>query len=322
MKKNQPKLTPVHSENLCHVYMSRRKAAKTFLLAGLFGGAASSPLGRLANAQPVPMDSSLKFDLSDPKDNVHLYVKMLGDLLGGRTYLQYEADIFHLKSHTTPQQLFKIKGVARQDWKKVSDTEYMQKNFDHGLFCDTKTGSVLESYSNPFTNEINQPIHYRSGPFNSKISTKKENGEAFLLDWRTAGGGAWFTDSSAGSRKNWLSPDDWPRASTGDEVHFGVSSSYIAEIDDLNDSTLTSVNATHIWTFITPCPPWMLMGNQPGFLMWRWVARKINHFDQLDPYVVAEITKRWPQYFEAENPWTESINGWIQYKEERKPLKK
>jgi len=320
MKKSNSKITTFNNNpQISPVNMSRRNVNKGLLQVGL----GSTFFGKLANAYSQSLlNAPLNFDLSDPKDNVHLYVKMLGNLLGGRTYIQYGADIFHLQSKVNPKPVFNIKGIVRLDWKKVSDTEYKQKNFDHGLICDAENGQVINQFENPFTGNMDTPVHYRSGPFKNTVSTTKENGEPFLLDWQTSGGGAWFTSQSVGSRKNWLSPDEWPQASTGDEVHFGYSSTYVSEIDDLNNPQLTSVNTTHIWTFITPHPPWMLMGDRPGFLMWRWIARKVNHFDQLDPYIVSEISKLWPTYFTAENPWDDHINGWIQYKSERKPLKK
>ncbi|MGJ8563080.1 MAG: DUF1838 family protein [Alphaproteobacteria bacterium] len=288
----------------------------------IVGGLLTAPVvvsaSNLAGCKPESKSSSFQsYDLTDPEDNVELYVKVVGDLKGGRTYLQYETDVTLIKSHSTPQVLYKIKGIARIDWTKVGPFHYKQRNFDHGLICDAKTGRVIDEYKNPISGEINHPIHYRSGPFNTDVSPNVKNGEWFAKPWQSSGGALWFTESSSGARKNWLSPEEWPMASTGDDVHFWVSSTYLSELEYVSDRSRTSAPMTHLWSFSTPFPPWMLLGDEPGTLIWNWVARKIHKKEDLDPYIVSEIEKRHPHYFNEADPWRDKVNGWTQYKSER-----
>ena len=278
------------------------------------------PLSACSGSNEDP--NRLIYDLNSPQDTVDIYVKMVGDLSGGRNYLQYETDVTLIRSHETPKIMYKVRGIARADWTKIGPQNYKQKNFDHGLICDAKTGLVVDEYLNPITNEINQPIHYRSGPFETSLTPENEKIQSLMPSWRQVSGALWSHETSAGARENWLQPDKWPKASTGKDVHFGVSSTYIAEIAFLNDKNLTSAPMTHIWGFSTPFPPWMLMGNTQGTLVWNWIARKVPSFEELDPYLVAEIEKRWPNYFEAGDPWREKINGWTHYEQEREPVLK
>lgn len=259
------------------------------------------------------------FDLSKPEDNVRLFAKVVGSLDDRTTYLQYYGEIFSVVPNQVQARILRLKGIAKSKWEQTGDHTYFRRNYDLGLFCDPETDEILETYQNPFTGEENIPLHYKSGPLEGTISPKRSNGEPYILPWRVTGDQLSLTETAYGERENYLSPETWPKASTGPQLYFNTSSTYFADVQDVENPNLSSVTADHVWTFLTPFPAWMLVGDMPGFAMWRWAARKIIDATELDPVIVAGIEQRMPNFFTDALPWKEHSNGWVQYIKERQP---
>lgn len=259
------------------------------------------------------------FDLSKPEDNVKLFAKVVGSLDGRTTYLQYYGEIFSVVPNQVQARILRLKGIAKSKWEQTGDHTYFRRNYDLGLFCDPETDEILETYQNPFTGEENIPLHYKSGPLEGTIAPTRSNGQPYLLPWRVTGDQLSLTETAYGERENYLSPDTWPKASTGPQLYFNTSSTYFADVDEVENPDLSSVTADHVWTFLTPFPAWMLVADMPGFAMWRWAARKIVDAGELDPVIVAGIEERVPNFFTDAQPWKEHSNGWVQYIKEREP---
>ena len=279
----------------------------------ILGAAALTALPVAAHAQ----QKNKLLDLKNPADNVTAYVKMIGTLAKATTYLQYTGEIFSLMPGEVQKRILKLKGLVKIQWTPHGDGTYSHINYDHGLFCDSETGAVIDTWKNPFTGETNRPLHYKSGPFEETVGPRKPDGSAFILPWDVSGDDVRLTETTWGERENWLQPKDWPRASTGEKAQMTTSTTYIARLSELSDPKRDAVTATHIWNFIAPRPAWMLMGQRPGQVLWRWVARKIIDRNELDPIIVAEIEKRVPGFMTKDKPWAEKSNGWIQYISER-----
>jgi len=278
--------------------------------------ASSYVMGSSVQAQPA----NWPFDLSKPEDNVKVFAKVAGSLDDRTTYLQYYGEIFSAVPNQVQTRILRLKGIAKSRWQNTGESTFFRRNYDFGLFCDPETDEILETFQNPFTCKSNVPLHYKSGPLESTVSPIRSNGQPYVLPWRITGDQLSITETSYGERENYLSPDTWPKASTGPRFYFNTSSTYIADIDDVANPEFMSVNADHIWTFLTPFPAWMLLGDLPGFALWRWVARKIIDSTELDPVIVSGIEQRVPNFFADERPWKEHSNEWIQYMKERRPV--
>lgn len=259
------------------------------------------------------------FDLSKPEDNVKLYAKVVGSLDERTIYLQYYGEIFSVVPNQVQNRILRLKGIAKSKWEQTGEHTYFRRNYDFGLFCDPESEEILETYQNPFTGKQNTPLHYKSGPLEGTISPLRSNGQTYILPWRVTGDQLSLTQTAYGERENYLSPDTWPKASTGRQLYFNTSSTYFADVEDVENPELVSVTADHVWTFLTPFPAWMLVADMPGFAMWRWAARKIVDVGELDVAIVAGIEQRVPNFFADEQPWKDHSNGWIQYTKERKP---
>lgn len=281
------------------------------------GGAAAALSGAGADAREAV--SSLPYDLDRPEDNVALAARVKGSQTDATTYLQYFGEIFEVVPGRVQQPLFRLKGIAKSRWTRLSEHEYEFENYDHGLFCDKETGEVLERFDNPFTGEENVPLHYKSGPLKGALAPKDERGRAYLLPWRLVGDQLSLTETSAGEREAYLDPDLWGAASTGPTMQFMTSSTYFADLRDIAKREIPAVPADHTWSFVAPFPAWMLMGQRPGYVLWVWSGRKVVDEGELSGDLVADIERNIPNFFSAERPWQDRLNGWLQYAKERKP---
>jgi hypothetical protein len=89
-----------------------------------------------------------------------------------------------------------------------------------------------------------------------------------------------------------------------------TSKGYVSE---LTNSSLSSARCTIIWTGLFPWLPWLLMGQRPGFLLWRSIGRKIRSPGEASSRILNYIAEREPDYLTAEDPWMDRKNSWIDY---------
>ena len=285
--------------------------------------AAAGAVGTAAQSLNSALAAPLQYDLSDMDQLAYVYAKIAGSTVRQRTYLQYYGQIYSVIPGQVQNRILRLKGLVRSDWSPTEDGSYRNINFDHGLFCDPETGDVLETYDNPFTGEVNDPLHYRSGPLGGDarefVSGTRAND--VKPEWQVVGDQISVTRSRFTDFRNPLQPDEWPMASTGERIQFNSTGTYFARVHDINNPGLSAVEADHVWTFITHFPAWMLMGQRDGFVMWRWTAKKIIDPEDIDPYIVSEIDKRTPGFLEEEEPWEGELTGWSQYVQERTPVR-
>ncbi len=63
---------------------------------------------------------------------------------------------------------------------------------------------------------------------------------------------------------NALQPDKWPRESSGPFNQVTETFLYFIDWNEMQDSSITSVEYDGVWSRVTPWLPWMLMGPTPG----------------------------------------------------------
>lgn len=131
--------------------------------------------GMMASRSAAGAEDRWDFDLENPDDLLKAYTKVAGSLDKREVYIQYYGEIVAILPHTEQVPLFRLKGIARSRWEPNSDGSSSYTNYDHGLFCDFETGEVLKQYENPLTGEMNDPLHYRSGPLTATVGRAEGN---------------------------------------------------------------------------------------------------------------------------------------------------
>jgi hypothetical protein len=287
---------------------SRRNLISSAAAAG--GLAASLAAGGLGSRRAAATTS---LDFSNAEEGLRAYAKLVGSTEAATVHYWYAGTIYGVLPGEDSQPVMGFAGLAKNIWRPLDDGTFSQRIFDVGYYADLETGEPLDEFANPFTGEINYPVHYTSGP--SQFTRKAER-----RNWQTSGDDVWLEESLAFKMPNWLDPVEWPLASSGKTLHFRYTNTYRGTLSDLANPDIPSTPSLLGWNAITDWYPFMLMGQQPGFLNWISQGRKINDFSEVSSQTLRYLEAHFPDYLDLDAPWTEPANNYVQYMEQRRPV--
>ncbi|MGJ8563079.1 MAG: DUF1838 family protein [Alphaproteobacteria bacterium] len=269
-------------------------------------------------------------DLSTPQQNLDAYVTLIGSRAAEMRYTHYQGVLYGVVANDIPKPLMRFEALGKVRWTPQADGSYLRKSHDLGFFGDYETRQPIDSFINPYTGLETQPLHYKNGrgetlytvngprlPWSGAKSN--EDARPFKPDWVISGDEIWVDDEVSGERESWLNPSDWPKASSGENIYIRSTVTNKGFVSELSNPNIMAGRCTGIWTGFFPWLPWMLMGQKPGFLLWRSIARKIASPEEASDRILSFIDEREPDYLKLEDPWMERKNSWIDYTKTRKP---
>lgn len=267
---------------------------------------------------------------SSPLTNVPLtteqtfktYIRLMGSLEPRTIYSWFSGHLWGIVPNEAPKPLTTLQGLAKSNWRIEGD-HISKESFDLGYFGDLNTGNILESWLNPYTNKKVKPFHFMYGGANKTIYTVNgiktgNNVTPYKTNWVQSGNQVWLDEYGSHSFKNPLQPNEWPISSAGEQMHFGSSTTFMANAHELFDDSLSTCNQNFFWTAINSWEPWLQMGQKDGFVMWRATGKKIFDISEIPDSMKHYISKIQPNYFEDKTPWTERRSTYASYKELRK----
>ncbi|NKB45365.1 MAG: DUF1838 domain-containing protein [Alphaproteobacteria bacterium] len=258
--------------------------------------------------------ASKSLDFSNAEEGLRAYAKLLGNTKAATVHYWYSGTIYGVLPGEDSQPVMGFAGLAKNIWWPTDEGNFGQRIFDVGYFADLETGEPIDEFVNPFTGKTNHPVHYRSGP--SQFTRAYEN-----RNWQVSGDDVWLEESLAFKMPNWLEPAEWPLASSGETLRFRYTNTYRGKVSDLENPSITSAPSLLGWNAITDWYPFMLMGQQPGFLNWISQGRKINDFSEVSSQTMRYLEAHLPDYLYSDEPWTEPANNYVQYMEQRQPMR-
>jgi hypothetical protein len=289
-----------------HDAVSRRAA-----LGGLIGaGAAMSAMPALAAS---PASSMRPLDVMDPRENLYGFAKMWGTIGPKAVLSGYQGVQYGIVGSQRAKPLFGYCGFGNIRNILLPDGTIKVTGKECGYFTDLASGEILDVWDNPWTGErvevfpfLNDRFRgtlglerkvYRIGDgetVNNDIGGKAKKGEPFLLPWQGVGDQYLLGWDYAHEYSNPVTPEGWPKASTGPRVnpseHFTIFTPR-AEIDDRS-----VVSARYHAGFMRQAPwwPWMRMGQSgiEGVLMGRMHSYKITGGVEDVPKVVLKRVER------------------------------
>ena len=278
------------------------------------------------------MNDHQDFDPLDPVHNMHAFVRLLGDASGERDAINwYKGAIFSvIGDDEANKMLLGFEGFSACRTIPQPDGTFMNLQREVLYYTDPFTGRILESWKNPFTNEEVAVVPVYNDPVNSTYApefTQKfgDDGEAvsfpFLLPWTFMADTAMTVFDVNASWKNVLTPDVWPRESSGDRVRVCEILTMFLSRRDLEDMSRTSIAYNGAWNRMSPWCPWMLMGQRPGHLFYRSHYRKLlGGTAELPEHIRSYTEKHYPKYMEAPAEWTEpNLTSFETYARDQKP---
>ncbi|MDX2145773.1 MAG: DUF1838 family protein [Rhodospirillaceae bacterium] len=296
--------------------------------------------GALALASSAPRATMAaggrSLDLNDPREHLMVYLKLNASTRpGDKTFLRYSGVTFGAITGTEIKPLYGMEGVVAL---KVfePDGEVARMTFNEvGIFTDLATGEVIDRWANPYLERTVDVWHLRNGPTSLSINPRQEQGEGGFRLMRTHGNqpkGFYLPMTIQGDnlvvavdvqarRPNPLDPAVWKLESTGPLV-YSEHNTFRAKLADIVNPDLPAVDMFAAWHSHKQWRPWMLMGQQPGYIYNHLIVSKIASWTEAPKPVVKYAEKHFPDYMTAPAQWTKGQyqSDWDFFKRDRKPI--
>jgi len=331
------------SELFNQLLIPRRKILPT-----LVGGAATVLLTNKANAQPR-LSADENFDYQNPKDNLYAF---------GKIWAGYENPVigcFHGLMYARIGNkrmipVFGYEGTGILQCKYNDEGTLNIKSRETGYFTDLRTGNVLESWKNPFTEETVPVYHFYNNLLGGKLNTKipkfamgvesdtptlmnegtifpDKNGEfPFILPFQTAGNDLMLGWDYTHEYTNPVNPEGWPLSSTGTKISPSEHFTFFIDRNDLENRDLSTVRFRAGFSRQCNWWPWMRMGQskyKDGLLFGRMFSHKgLSGTQEIRPNILKYIEKNAPEYLELPKGWPiqrDRIGTWESYSQDIPP---
>lgn len=275
--------------------MTRRILAfgTALTLAALAGPALAQAKKKGAPA-PAPM-----LDLSKPDDALKAYRKMQVSLEDGKpTVIWFQGRVYSRVPGERDRLLFGYQAFNVRAAKTLSEPGrgygYRQVSREILLYTDPKTGEVLRSWKNPWTNKDVEVAHVANDPVNSREPMFAQ-GPRGPFTWTPAireGKGFYAVEV----------PLFYPNPLGGDYQDY-VGGTYQAiemfgfffdEKELLGPGTESHTQVS--WARTSQWLPWMQMGALPGGLQYTGHGQWIPGFDALPEILKKEVEASYPEF--------------------------
>jgi hypothetical protein len=324
--------------------MSRRSligagAAATAMIAAGPALSAAPKLGstKLKSNCRVPGGSKIgltgpHLDLTTPEGNVEAFARINGDIDQAATsYSWYTGRVSGQRPGEAARDLMRIIGMGTVRMLPLQGRAgYQMLRKELGFFVDLETGAVLDRWTNPYSNEEVTVDHIANPSINVEIKpyigetglyeeVNPEKARPFVLDWTIVGDRA-ITERHANLWvKNPLDPEVWKRESSGPMIAISDSNVFNVSLADLQNLELTKVPSQGHWVHQRPWQPWMLMGQEEGFISYNCVTGSAGCLNDLPAQIVELARGRFPDFLEAPTEVTKAESSLARYIRTRKP---
>jgi hypothetical protein len=321
--------------------MSRRST----LLGGLGLGAAAlgagMGIGGTAAAADAKRPNSKALDFTDPKDNVYAFTKLWFGI-GEPVFGAYHGVQYALIGTNRLVPVFGYAGGGHMQGKILENGNARIRAKEVGVFTDLVTGEVLEEWKNPWTGEVVKPFNFFNDRVRGEIGTempkfqfgteedeatvmneadtiKSEDGSIpFILPWQSFGDQYTLAWDYAHEYTNPVTPEKWPKASTGARINPSEHFVFYTPKDIMDDRSEPSAPFHSGFFRQGPWWPWMMMGGSgvDGALIGRMHSYKITGTTADYPTKLLNyIEKHYPDYFVPADDWDDGfpIGTWEAY---------
>lgn len=271
----------------------------------MFGGLA----GAAAMAAPVPALGATArtkgdirpLDITDPRENLYGFGKMWGTL-GPKSVLSgYQGVQYAIVGDKRAVPLFGYCGFGNNRNIVQPDGSLKVLGKECGYFTDLATGEILDHWDNPWTGERVEVFPFLNDRWRgtltleqkvfkvgdsetvnndkgSKGDTKAQKAKPFLLPWQRIGDQYLLSWDYAHEYTNPVTPEGWPKASTGRRVNPSEHFTIFTPTAEIDDRSVESARFHAGFMRQAPWWPWMRMGQSGvnGVLMGRMHSYKIT----------------------------------------------
>ncbi len=292
---------------------TRRNALAVGAVSLAFGLGGSEPAAAAAKPKRIP----IRFD--DPIWNRETAARLQADTTGKQVYGHCTGVVCGIRPNEAVRTLFGFEVFSTIRVLRQKDGSYQRMTKEAIFYTDPKTGAILDTWDNPYTGETVKVVDVHNDPYNWIIASTIQppalpgtvttgqavpGGKPYLLRWSELGEDTiLMTEDYHGYYPNLLSPEKWPRESSGPMIQSSELFRYYIRREDLEDPTKTHLPHNGSWVRVTPWLPWMLMGPMPGHIMYDGAFSSASTIERIPEPVLERIRKRYPDYMTAPTKW-------------------
>jgi len=260
-----------------------------------------------------------KVDFSNPIWNRDTWARIQGDLNPDNERIGYcSGEILGVKPGEAAKPLCGFETFLATRLIPQEDGSYRRLNkeviYYTDLNYDPGNRRMIDSWTNPWTDEEVRVVHVANDPFNYTISewlilapedfptdgSKPQMRKVPLLfPWRRIGDKLTLNTDMHLCYPNSLQPDKWPRESGGPLAQVSEMMRYWVDVADVENPELTAVPYTGTWNRITPWLPWMLMGQEPGHCVYVGIMTAGSSPDIIPQHVRDFTDERYPGMYSS-----------------------
>jgi hypothetical protein len=272
-------------------------------------------------------------DLTTPEGNVLAYARIQGNIDPEATsYSWYTGRVTGIRSGEAARDLMGIIGIGAVRMIPLEDNGGFQMlRKELGFFTDLERGEVIDRWVNPYLDENVEVVHLANPAINAAITPYRQRqglyeaineggkGTPFILPWKLIGGRAMTERHANLWAKNPMDPEVWKRESAGESIRISDSNTFNVAIEDLQNPELKKVQSFGNWTHQRPWQPWMLMGQQPGFIQYTCFTGSAASLADMPVQIVSLAQTRFPEFLVAPREASPPESSLARYMRTRKP---
>ena len=265
-------------------------------------------------------------DLKNPLSKMRATIKIRGTLEDGATMHRVSRGwVYGFDSATDSfSPFYSMINYNVTQWQKINDNKYTYRMHECALYTQFDKWSKLEVFDNPFTGDTVEPMTYLIGPIDVTVTPEgSDTGpEATIkpvsMDWTVMGGTVWVPVQSEFSFPNPITPEKWPKESSGPTVKWNSFILFQASQNDVENADLYTVRALNHYQENVTWAPWLEMAGRPGFTLSRGFGMKFLSIEEIPPEPLSLLTEHVPEMFDLGN-WQGVKNNYRDFMTSRKP---
>ncbi len=310
--------------------LDRRQALKASLACGAAGAFGLPVAARAAGSASTPAPRKGGLDYSSTTDNLYAF---------GKLWAGFDAPViggFHglLYARLAGKRMIPIFGytgtgtlLAKQD----ANGDLWIKSRETGYFTDLRSGDILETWFNPFTEKTVPVYHFYNDVLVGKVGSEipkfflgtagdsptllnegtvfpnAEGRYPFILPFQSYGDDMMLSWDYTHEHTNPVTPEGWPQSSTGKRITPSEHFTFNFSRRQMEDRDLPTVRFTAGFTRLSESWPFMQMGGT-RFAAVTVFGRMFSHkglrgVDDVPPKVLAYIEKHAPESLTLPGTW-------------------
>ncbi len=254
---------------------------------------------------------------SSDKEYLDNFMRVRGDASGNEVVYHWTGTVYSYIPNEKKKELFRFEGfnIART---VVNENGFELLTREAAFYLDPQTSKILESWTNPFTENNVPVVHIWNDPVNQDLTFDAEYLPLIrrILPSTDLGEEIVFNNDIFPFYDNPLNPDKYGDFSQGDKYQSAEFFQFFVNKADLDNKALSSVPASISWTRISPWMPFMRMGKRTGNLVFVCRGHKLdNGFAGLPEHIREYVKNNKPEFMTAPTEFlTPNETSWTYFK--------